>query len=150
MRFYLVDRITEIKDGTRISGVKNVAMSEDALEFHFPQNPVMPGMLLTEALVQLAGWLEAFQSGFENWFLLDALGRSGYYGFALPGDRVDLVLERVAAAADRRVYRGSCRVDGKRKVETEFEGILTPLGGLEDPEAMRRLFATLSRGEIQP
>ena len=56
MRYLLIDHITEWKSGESIMGVKNVAMSEDFLEFHFPKNPIMPGILLLEGLVQLAGW----------------------------------------------------------------------------------------------
>ncbi len=149
MRFLLVDRIVECVPGQHIVGVKNVAMSEDVLEFHFPGNPVMPGMLLTEALVQLAGWLEAAGSDFHHWFLLDTLHRSGFYGFALPGDRVDLRVEVRGEAGHRRVYRGACTVDGRKKVETEFEGVLTPLDKLEDPEVQRRFYERLVRQEVR-
>ncbi len=55
MRYLLIDRITEWKAGQKIKGVKNVAMTEDFLEWHFPKNPVMPGVLLIEAFAQLSG-----------------------------------------------------------------------------------------------
>ena len=66
MRYLLIDHITEWKSGEFMKGVKNVAMSEDFLEFHFPKNPIMPGVLLLEALTQMAGWLEAASSDFRS------------------------------------------------------------------------------------
>ena len=66
MRYLLVDRIIALDPGNNITGVKNVAMSEDFLEFHFPKNPIMPGIMLLEALVQLSGWLEAASSDFRE------------------------------------------------------------------------------------
>src|SRR5207237_2805332 len=100
MRFLLVDRIVEWKPGDSIQGIKNVAMSEDFLEFHFPGNPVMPGALLLEALAQLAGWLEAASSDFHDWFMLRNVQKCMFYGFVLPGDRVDLHVRTTATPAN--------------------------------------------------
>ncbi len=90
MRFLMVDQITSWTKDARICGIKNVAMSEDFLEHHFPGRPVMPGALLLEAVGQLAGWLEAASSDFEHWLVVEQVDRCGYYGFALPGDQVEL------------------------------------------------------------
>jgi 3-hydroxyacyl-[acyl-carrier-protein] dehydratase len=145
MRFLLVDRITAVTaDGIR--GVKNVTMSEDVLEHHFPGRPVMPGVLLLEALAQLAGWLEASSSDFERWLLVDRVNRCGFYSFALPGDQVELEVTPVGPAADgRRAYRGVGRVEGSKRVAAELEGLLVPLADLEDPAAQRRAFTALTR-----
>lgn len=146
MRYYLVDQIREWQSGKMIRGVKNVAMSEDFLEFHFPGNPIMPGVLLLEALSQLAGWLEAASSDFQRWFILDQVQRSGFYGFALPGDQVDLELTVVEGPpAGRRLYRGVGLVGRRKKIVAELEGVLVPLSDLEDPAAFRRLFEHLTR-----
>ena len=67
MRYYLVDQIKEWEVDKRIRGVKNVAMTEDFLEYHFPKYPTMPGVLLLESMAQLAGWLEAVSSKFTRW-----------------------------------------------------------------------------------
>jgi len=94
MRYLLIDRILEWKAHDHIKGVKNVAMTEDFLEFHFPKNPVMPGVLLIEAFAQLTGWLEAVSSDFKNWFLISKVRQCKFYGFALPGDQVELEVRR--------------------------------------------------------
>ena len=96
MRYLLVDHISECEEGKSIKGVKNVAMSEDFLEFHFPKNPIMPGVMLLEALTQLAGWLVAASSDFQNWFLVDAVKKSSFYGLVLPGDQLKLDVQLVS------------------------------------------------------
>ena len=148
MRFLLVDRIGEIEPGVRAVGWKNVAMSEDYLEWHFPEQPIVPGVLVLEALAQLAGWLEAASSGFEAWFLLDRVLSARYYGFAVPGDRLELRLESVKAdAPDRRAFRGESRVGEERRAVVEFEGRVVPLSTLEAKAEVERTYRSL-RGEF--
>ncbi|MGC9195377.1 MAG: hypothetical protein ACP5IL_07980, partial [Syntrophobacteraceae bacterium] len=107
MRYLLVDRVTTVESGRAIEGVKSVAMSEDFLEFHFLKNPIMPGIMLLEALVQLTGWLEAVSSDFKKWFLVSRVLKCGFYGFVIPGDRVELSVGCAPAPSkDLAVYTG--------------------------------------------
>jgi 3-hydroxyacyl-[acyl-carrier-protein] dehydratase len=146
MRYLLIDRITEWKTDGKIKGIKNVAMSEDFLEFHFPKNPVMPGVLLIEAFAQLSGWLEAASSDFDNWFLMTGVRQCKFYGFALPGDQVELEVERLPESTpQRKVYSAIGRVGTKRKVVIEFEGDMIPFEEIEDREEQRRFFKVLTR-----
>lgn len=146
MRYLLVDRIVEVKAGEKIRGIKNIAMSEDFLEYHFPRNPVMPGMLLLEALVQLTGWLEAASSDFKNWFLLSKVRSSRFYGFSLPGDQVELAVEvSPQSGPEKRIYTGIAMVEGKKKASTEFEGEIIPFEEIEDIDSQRRFFSLLTR-----
>jgi 3-hydroxyacyl-[acyl-carrier-protein] dehydratase len=55
MHLLLIDHITKVEPKNMIKDTKNVAMSDDFLEFHFPKNSIMPGVLLLEALAQLTG-----------------------------------------------------------------------------------------------
>ena len=147
MRFLMVDRIAEHVPDTSIRGWKNVAMAEDYLEWHFPEQPIMPGMLILEACAQLAGWLEAAGSDCARWFLLDRVRSGRYYDFAIPGDRIDITLERMEHEdPERRVYRAETSVDGKRGATLEFEGRVTDLAALQDPDDARRMWKQL-RGE---
>ena len=57
MRFLLLDRITSWEPGVRASGVKNIALSEDFFDDHFPLKPIMPGVLILEGMAQLSGIL---------------------------------------------------------------------------------------------
>src|SRR5271169_6432642 len=68
--FLLVDRVTELVPGVKASGIKNVTINEPFFAGHFPNNPVMPGVLIVEAMAQVAGIL-AFKSS--------SLGRSVYF-----------------------------------------------------------------------
>jgi 3-hydroxyacyl-[acyl-carrier-protein] dehydratase len=146
MRYLLVDHITEWHVGEKIKGIKNVAMSEDFLEFHFPKNPIMPGVLLLESITQLAGWLEAVSSDFNSWFLIDIVNKCSFYGFALPGDQVEIEIESLSKdSAERKSYRGTGMVKGKKKITVEFEGVLVPLETIEDKTEQRKFFQLLTR-----
>lgn len=146
MRFLLVDQILECPPDGAIRGIKNVAMSEDYFEFHFPGNPVMPGVLLLEAMSQLAAWREAVRSDFTRWFLLDRVKRSAWYGFTLPGDQVVLTVEpREASGEGRLTFRGLGEVGGRKRLVAEFEGALVPLEDLDDPVSLRHHYRRLCR-----
>lgn len=145
MRYLLVDRITEV-NGHLIRGIRNVTMSEDFLSFHFPDNPVMPGALLLEAMVQLAGWLEAESSRFNHWILLRRVRRCRYYGFAQPGDQVSLeVICLPSTDLNVRIYKGIGTDNGKKLIHAEFEGTLQRLSALHDPRRAKDLFELLKR-----
>ena len=144
MRFLLIDRIEEAVPGSHARGWKNAALSEDYFEWHFPERPIVPGMLVLEAFVQLAGWLEAAGSDFERWFLLDRVKAARYYAFAGPGDRIDLALTVLETDdPDRRAYRGESHVAGERSTVVEFEGPVVPLADLENGERARRTYDVL-------
>ena len=145
MRYYLVDRISEWEVDKRISGVKNVAMTEDFLQYHFPRRPTMPGVLLLESMTQLAGWLEAISSEFTRWFLLEQVTSCKFYDLTGPGDRVEFVLDVVPPAeTSHRRYRGTGSVNGKRRVVAEFAGQVIPLADIETPSSQRQLFEVLT------
>ena len=57
MRYFLIDKVTDLVVGERARGVKNITLSDEILHDHFPDYPVMPGTLILEAAAQLAGFL---------------------------------------------------------------------------------------------
>jgi len=149
VRYYLVDRISEWEVNKRIRGIKNVAMTEDFLQYHFPRRPTMPGVLLLESMTQLAGWLEAVSSEFTRWFLLSHVTSCKFYDLTGPGDRVEFVLDIVQPAeVSRRRYRGTGSVDGKRRVVADFDGQVIPLADIETPSSQRQLFEVLTNAAI--
>jgi len=109
--FLLVDRVLEIEMGKRILAYKNVTVNEEFFEGHFPGRPIMPGVLIIEALAQAAGVL-----GFKS---QEKKPKDGYlYYFVgaddvrlkrpvVPGDQ--LMLEAVIVTSKRGIYKFECR-----------------------------------------
>jgi len=90
MRFFMIDRITQWEVGRAAEAVKNVALSEDFFDDHFPRRPIMPGVLMIEGMAQLAGLLlEASLSeryGLDAKALLTLLERTKFRNPVRPGD----------------------------------------------------------------
>lgn len=90
MRFFLIDRITTWQVGTVAEATKNVALSEDFFDDHFPRRPVMPGVLMIEGIAQLAGLLleASLQDRFgrEAKAILTVLERTKFREMVRPGD----------------------------------------------------------------
>jgi len=88
-------------------------------------------------------------SSFEHWVLLDRIQSARYYRFAVPGDRVDLTVERVPTDGDgvdsesRRAYRAEATVNGERAAVVEFEACVVALGDLEARAGARRAYDAL-------
>jgi len=90
MRFFLIDRITRWEVGRAAEATKNVALSEDFFDDHFPRRPVMPGVLIIEGMAQLSGLLlEASlkeKSGKDAKAVLTVLERTKFRRLVRPGD----------------------------------------------------------------
>jgi len=90
MRFFLIDRITLWEPGQHAEGVKNVALSEDFFDDHFPRRPVMPGVLILEGMAQLGGLLleASLQQQYDKSAkaVLTVLERTKFRSMIKPGD----------------------------------------------------------------
>ena len=98
MRFTLIDRITELRPGVSITAVKALSLAEEYLQDHFPRFPVMPGVLMLEAMFQTATWLVYLTEDFRHSMVILKEARNiKYAGFVRPGEtlsiRADLVTE---------------------------------------------------------
>ncbi len=91
--FLLLDRVLEVKEGTYCKAVKNVSGSEPFFQGHFPNNPVMPGVLIIEALTQAAGIAisQSKANPSDVAFLLGGVDSSRFKQPVVPGDQ--LILE---------------------------------------------------------
>ena len=122
--FLLVDRVLEIEEGVRIRALKNVTINEPFFGGHFPGRPVMPGVLMIEALAQAAALL-AFKS------MADGLGEDSVYYFVgidgarfkrpvEPGDQLVLEVELLRVKSRIFKFKARATVDGALAVEAEL------------------------------
>ena len=109
MRFFLIDKITEWTIGASAAGIKNVSLSEDFFNDHFPKYPIMPGVLILEALAQLSGLLlEASvdkASGRKVKALLSIIEKAKFRQIAKQGDTLALSAKVLSV----QIGRASCR-----------------------------------------
>jgi 3-hydroxyacyl-[acyl-carrier-protein] dehydratase len=124
--FLLVDRILEINPGTKAIGIKNVTCNEEFFQGHFPGNPIMPGVLMIEALAQVAGLL-AFRSG-------ASIGKSVYFMSierakfrkpVVPGDQLKLEVTILQQRGNVWKFSGNASVEEKVAAEAEFTAMVT-------------------------
>jgi beta-hydroxyacyl-ACP dehydratase FabZ len=123
----LVDRVVEIDpDGKRIVGLKNVSANEQFFQGHFPGNPVMPGVLIVEAMAQCAALLglREMPDRDKKLFLFGGVDKARFRRPVVPGDQLRLeciVLHRRATSVK---IHGKATVDGQLVAEAELFSIL--------------------------
>jgi 3-hydroxyacyl-[acyl-carrier-protein] dehydratase len=125
--FLLVDRIIEIEPGKRIAGIKNVTYNEPFFPGHFPGRPIMPGVLIVEAMAQTAGVLvfNTLSEGERN-KLVYFLGMDNvkFRKPVVPGDQLRLELEITKHRQSIWGFKGKALVDGKLVAEAELLAML--------------------------
>jgi len=123
--FLLVDRIIEFKEGESAVGLKNVTINEEFFIGHFPGNPVMPGVLMIEALAQTAG-IFANRSGLSGkamYFM--SIEKAKFRKPVIPGDQLHLEVKLLQQRGAVFKFAGRGLVDGKVAVEAEFMAMVT-------------------------
>ena len=121
--FLLVDRVTELDPDKRLVAYKNVSLNEPFFQGHFPGHPVMPGVLIVEALAQASGllvFLSTPKRETQPMYYLVKVDKAKFMQLVVPGDK--LVLEVELKRMIRRMGLFVCRalVDGKPVAEAEL------------------------------
>lgn len=124
MRYYLIDRIEEIKYGSYLKAVKCVTLSDDVFNEHFPGYPIYPGCLILEGMAQAAGSLFELTMMHRDEkvkrCVLSIVNRMKFRGAVYPGDRIIITAAMNASREDSGVASVSAEVDGKICAEGEI------------------------------
>ncbi len=121
--FLLIDKVIECEPGIRLLGVKNVTYNEPFFQGHFPQKPIMPGVLILEALAQSTGLLASETAGDElagMIYYLVGIDKAKFKRPVVPGDQ--LMLEAKFNKSKRNIWAFECRaeVDGEFVASAEI------------------------------
>lgn len=115
--FLLIDRVTELTEGEYLKGYKNITFNEPQFMGHFPDHPIMPGVLIIEALAQATGIL-AFKSSAakpkeNSLYYLVGVDNCRFKQPCVPGDRLDLHVRVITTKRGVWKFEGEASVDGK-------------------------------------
>jgi 3-hydroxyacyl-[acyl-carrier-protein] dehydratase len=158
MRFTLVDRITSLSPRESLTAVKNLSLAEEYLADHFPGFPVMPGVLMLEAMIQAGAWLMRVSEDFRySTILLKVAKAVKFNNFVTPGRTLEVAVQVHNWDGPECTVKGSGTVDGKSAVRARLTLKQFNLGD-ERPEladsdnmridAMRDLFRQICPHEV--
>ncbi len=121
MRFTLLDRIIELEPGRKIGAVKTLSLSEEYLADHFPNAPVMPGVLMLEALVQASAWLIRVSEDFAHSMVILKQARGVKYAmFVTPGQTLEVSAEITGQNENETKLKAKGTVDGAVAVSAKL------------------------------
>ena len=128
--FLLVDRIVEIDGDNSAIGIKNVTMNEPHFQGHFPEQPVMPGVLIIEAMAQTAGaiCINTLASDKPSLVYFMTIDNAKFRRPVVPGDRLELHVRKLKKRGN--IWRFACEamVEGSKAAEAEISAMLMPAG----------------------
>ncbi|TWI04922.1 3-hydroxyacyl-[acyl-carrier-protein] dehydratase [Luteimonas cucumeris] len=121
--FLLVDRVVELDPHKRVLAYKSVTINEPFFQGHFPGHPVMPGVLVIEALAQAGGLLTQLSNGDSaegKLFYLVKIDNAKFTRMVVPGDRLELDVTLKRTIRNMAIYQGVARVDGEQAACAEI------------------------------
>ena len=121
--FLLLDRVTAFEHGKRVSALKNVTFDEPFFQGHFPGHPVMPGVLIVEAMAQAAGVLVKLSTPQPTEpiiFYLVKVDKARFNRIVVPGDQLRLEVEQRRRLRNMSQFHGCAFVDGQIAAEAEI------------------------------
>jgi 3-hydroxyacyl-[acyl-carrier-protein] dehydratase len=121
MRFHLIDRILDVEPGKSIRAEKNLTLGEEYLADHFPTFPVMPGVMMLQALVEAGAWLLRVSDDFRYTVVVLREAKNVKYGaFMQPGFSMTVTAELLEQHGTLATLKGKGEVDGNATVSARF------------------------------
>jgi len=126
--FLLVDRIIEMEEGKRVVGIKNVTINEPFFQGHFPGHPIMPGVLIIEAMAQVGGVFAMITGGIGNDMVTYFAGidNARFRKPVVPGDVLRLELEMINCRRGLYCFQGKAFVGEVLVAEAELKATFAP------------------------
>ena len=121
--FLLLDRVTAFEANQTLTAIKNVTMNEPFFQGHFPGFPVMPGVLITEALAQACGTLAILSEGGRNdkeIYFLAGIDNARFKRQVIPGDQLVFEVELLQSKRGIGKFKAVAKVDGQVAAEAEI------------------------------
>jgi 3-hydroxyacyl-[acyl-carrier-protein] dehydratase len=121
--FLLIDRVVELEQGKSLSAIKNVSINEPFFQGHFPGQPVMPGVLILEAMAQATGLLAFAGMGDAHktkLYVLVGIDKARFRGQVLPGDQLVLNISQKRNMRGIGMYQCQALVDGAVVADAEM------------------------------
>lgn len=122
--FILVDRVLEYKPAESLKAIKNVTINEPFFQGHFPGKPIMPGVLIIEALAQASAVLcaksQPVQPGMELMFFFAGIDNVRFKQIVRPGDVLEMSIEVLKHKKDIWKVKGTAHVNGKLATSAEL------------------------------
>jgi len=122
--FLLVDRVIELEPGERVVAIKNVSINEPYFQGHFPNHPVMPGVLVIEAMAQAAGTLIRLSSkndpDSKPLFYLVKIDKARFSAKVVPGDQLRLEVRLKRLLRGMGLFEARALVDGNEVASCEL------------------------------
>lgn len=119
--FLLVDRVVEIEEGKSITAYKNVSANEPFFQGHFPERPIMPGVLILEALAQAGAIVVLQKEEYKGKIpLFVGAEKVKWRQQVVPGDRLELRVEMTRLRGRMGVGKATASVEGKKVCEAEI------------------------------
>jgi 3-hydroxyacyl-[acyl-carrier-protein] dehydratase len=121
--FLLVDRVVELEPGKSLSAIKNVTINEPFFQGHFPERPIMPGVLILEAMAQATGLLAFSDMGdahTSKLYMLVGIDKARFRGQVLPGDQLQLKISLKRSMRGIGMFQCQALVDGEVVADAEM------------------------------
>ena len=124
--FLLIDKVKDIQSGESAIGIKNVTVDEPYFEGHFPGHPIMPGVLIIEAMAQTSAVLvvEAMGKKENRLVYFMTVDQARFRKPVLPGDRLELTVRKERSRGNVWKFKGEAHVDGNLKAEAVFSAMI--------------------------